>query len=93
MPHEIFKNYLEILNDIICFKKLSTSMIANENIHIKHVKFDVITVPADDLAPSGARTSAGAVMTKFPSHIYVRPVLQGFSFSRLVNTSPQLLIF
>ena len=34
------------------------------------VKFVVSTVPADGLAPNGARPSAGAVMTKFRSHMY-----------------------
>ena len=32
--------------------------------------FVVITVPADGLAPSGARPSAVTVMTKIKSHLY-----------------------
>ena len=32
--------------------------------------FVVITVPADALAPAGARASAGIVMTKLGSHMY-----------------------
>ena len=37
--------------------------------------FVLITVLADVLAPSGARTSAGTVMTKFVSGIYMGPAL------------------
>ena len=31
----------------------------------------VSTVPADGLAPLGARASAGTVMTKFGTHMYM----------------------
>ena len=37
----------------------------------------VITVPADGLAPNGARPAAGAVMIKFKFHIYMRLALEG----------------
>ena len=37
----------------------------------------VITVPADALAPNGARTSAATVMTMFRSCIYMGPALVG----------------
>ena len=39
--------------------------------------FAVSTVPADGLAPPGARASAGTVMTKFVPHIYSRLALEG----------------
>ena len=39
--------------------------------------FSVSTVPVDALVPIGARASAGTVMTKFKSHIYMGPALQG----------------
>ena len=35
-----------------------------------------ITVPADDLAPLGAGSSAGTVLTKFRSHLYMTLTLQ-----------------
>ena len=36
--------------------------------------FAVSTVPADDLAPLGAWSSAGTVRAKFESRIYMIPV-------------------
>ena len=45
----------------------------------KHVYFSVSTVPADDLAPLGARAFAGAVMTQFGSWVYKGLALQGLS--------------
>ena len=39
--------------------------------------FIVNIVPADDLTPSGARASAGAVMTKLVSYICRGPALKG----------------
>ena len=41
-------------------------------------KFSVSTVPADGLAPLGARTSAGTVMTKFATciqYVYLNAVV------------------
>ena len=38
----------------------------------------IMTVPADGLAPLGARPSADTVMTKFSSCIYTGPALQEF---------------
>ena len=37
--------------------------------------FTVSTVPADTLAPTGARASAGTVLTKVRSHFYKGPVI------------------
>ena len=37
----------------------------------------VITVPADGLAPNGARASTGTVMIKFKFHLYMRLALEG----------------
>ena len=34
--------------------------------------FSISTVPADDIAPLGARPSAGAVMTEFKSHLVLK---------------------
>ena len=34
-------------------------------------------VPADGLAPLGARPSAGTAMTKFGLYVYTRPILEG----------------
>ena len=39
--------------------------------------FAVSTVPADGLAPWGARASACTMMTKSVPRIYIRPVLEG----------------
>ena len=39
----------------------------------------VIIVPADGLAPLGARASAGTMMTKSGSHIYTWPAPQGLT--------------
>ena len=41
------------------------------------LNFIVITVPADGLAPVGARPSAGTVMTKFRSYIFKQYTLEG----------------
>ena len=41
--------------------------------------FAVSIVPADDLAPCGARASVGTVMTKVGSLIYSGPALEGLS--------------
>ena len=35
-------------------------------------------MPADDLAPPGARSSAGTVMTKCRSCMYMEPALEGY---------------
>ena len=43
------------------------------NFEENNVQSKVIAVPADGLAPSGARSSAGRSMTKFVSHIYTGP--------------------
>ena len=40
----------------------------------------VNNLPADVLAPSGARTSAGTVITNFRSNRYVEPALGSFDF-------------
>ena len=37
------------------------------------------TAPADGLAPSGARASAGTVMTRFGSLIHMGPTLEGIT--------------
>ena len=37
-----------------------------------------ITVPADGLAPLGARPSAGTVIINFDSHIYTGVALEGY---------------
>ena len=39
--------------------------------------FVVITVPANGLAPSGARPDVGTEMTKFGAHIHMRPTFEG----------------
>ena len=44
---------------------------------LKKCNFIVIIVPADALAPSGARASADTVMTMFVSHVYTGPALEG----------------
>ena len=49
--------------------------------------FIVNTVPADGLAPLGARPSAGTVMTKSRSHTYTGPALKGLA---LTDPTPQL---
>ena len=41
--------------------------------------FEVSNVPADGLAPLGARTSAGTLMSKFGSHIHLEPALEGLN--------------
>ena len=48
---------------------------------LKAVMLNVVVsiVPADGLAPLGARPSAGTVMTSFMSHIYVGPALGGLT--------------
>ena len=40
---------------------------------------EVSTVPADGLAPVGARPSAGSVMTTFRAQIYTGPALEELS--------------
>ena len=47
------------------------SMISKETQYKTYEAFAISTVPADGLAPSGARPSAGTVMTKFVSHEYI----------------------
>ena len=49
------------------------------------IKLVVSTVPADGLAPLGARTSAATVMTKFVSHVYVGLSLEVLIWLILVN--------
>ena len=40
-------------------------------------KFLISAVPADDLAPLGARSSAGTVMTNLVARTYTGPALKG----------------
>ena len=51
-------------------KKVHRNHDIQQNLEKNMSNFVVSTVPADDLAPTGARASAGTVMTKFRS-LYV----------------------
>ena len=61
-----------ILNNVIWSNKRRLKITYSQRhfIEIMHI-FVVISVPADGLAPLGARTSAGTVMTKFGLVIYI----------------------
>ena len=50
--------------------------------------FVVSTVPADGLAPSGARLSAGTVMSKPGSQIYMELALKELTDYRLNSGKP-----
>ena len=58
-----------------CHKSVKGHKILESQLNLKENKnmstFSVSTVTVDGLAPLGARTSAGKVMTKFGSHIYI----------------------
>ena len=51
------------------------------------LKFSVNTVSADGLAPWGARPSAGTVMTKFGSCIYMGPTIEGLEWQSILHKS------
>ena len=77
VPAELGKVSLPILMGVIwslegCVKSLMINRSFNEN-----VQNLVRTVPADGLAPLGARPSAGTVLTKFGYRVYTEPAFQG----------------
>ena len=64
IAHDVTGHFEWCLSSEILFKIFNITL----KISIKH--FVVNIVDADVLAPPGARTSAGTVLTKFRSHIY-----------------------
>ena len=73
---KISRDLTAILNDVIW----STWIIQNhrqpQELRENKCRFIVNTVPADDLAPPGARASAGTVMTIFESRISTETTLE-----------------
>ena len=54
-------------------------MESQRNMNCNLSNFSISTAPADSLAQLGDRPSAGEVMTKFTSHVYMGPAPQGFN--------------
>ena len=49
--------------------------------------FVVITVLTDCLTPLGAGKSAGILMTRFRSHVYTAPAVEGLSFENRIKVA------
>ena len=81
-----------ILNNVIWSnkRKLKITYSQRHFIEIMHI-FVVISVPADGLAPFGARTSAGTVMTKFGLIIYMGPALEGWNYQHINTYTLQVI--
>ena len=50
----------------------------NRNIEENVSNYTVSSVPADELAPLGAKASAGTMMTKFGFHIFMGPAMESW---------------
>ena len=73
--------FFEIMLAILKDSRLPTRFIqthkSQRNFTENLFKFIVITVATDGLAPLGARPSAGTLITKYESCIYIGPALEG----------------
>ena len=62
-------------------KTVTKSLNASEIWQETHLSVSCVSVPADVLAPFGARISAGTVMTKVGSHINAGPAVNSLRLS------------
>ena len=73
-------NYIWGINNLIAYK--GATYIRDLTVCI----IEVITLPADDLAPTGARSSASTVIPNSIYHRYTRPTLKGLISIIYMNT-------
>ena len=73
-----------ILNYVNCWTESYMKSLISRETYKKHVENLVSTVPAEGLAPFGARPSAGAVLANFGCHTYMKLTLEELSVGRLI---------